>query len=243
MEKHSVSDSGYKSSTEQALPGLTPDALFFNRYFRPSYPMKKREKSLLKIQNIVASGSVAEGVDLEFIGDTMQDCTFSKKKFPGAVFHIHDPKSAALIFASGRVVLTGNHRTEDIPLALRYLVQSLRKAGIACKDNPQFKVTNIVCTYDLGLPLNLVRITIALMDTERIEYEPEAFPGLVLRISDPRMVFLLFSSGKIVITGGTNLDDITSGLDILLAKLSVLGVIDPVNDGRVSKALVFAGVS
>ncbi len=204
--------------------------------------MKKRENSSVKIQNIVASGSVAESVDLEFIGNTIPNCTFTRKKFPGAVLHLQNPKSAALIFASGRVVLTGNHRPEDIPLALQTLVQHLREAGISCKDNPQIKVTNIVCTYDLGFPINLVRITIEFMDTEQIEYEPEAFPGLVYRIPDPKIVFLLFSSGKIVITGGKNMGDVQSGLEILMEKLRVIGINCLANGGGMSKAPVFAGV-
>jgi transcription initiation factor TFIID TATA-box-binding protein len=196
--------------------------LLIYRYFRPIYYMKKSENSSLKIQNIVSVGSIAESIDLEFIGNNIPNCTLTKKKFPGAVFHMQNPKSAALIFSSGRVVLTGHHRSEDIPVALQNLLQNLKEAGISCKDNPQIKVTNIVCTYDLGFPLNLVRITTALMDTEQVEYEPEAFPGLVCRISDPKIVFLLFSSGKIVITCATIIDDVKAGLNILMEKLSVV---------------------
>jgi len=184
--------------------------------------MKPSENNSLKIQNIVSAGSIAESIDLEFIGKNIPDCTFTKKKFPGAVFHMQDPKSAALIFSSGRVVLTGHHRSEDIPVALHHLVQTFQDAGIPCRENPQLKVTNIVCTYDLGLPLNLVRITMALMDTDQVEYEPEAFPGMICRISDPKIVFLLFSSGKIVITGGKIIDDVKTGLNILMEKLSVV---------------------
>lgn len=63
-------------------------------------------------------------------------------------------------------------------------------------------------------------MTMAFMDHERVEYEPEGFPGLVCRIRDPRIVFLLFSSGKISITIGKTMDDVTAGLDILMDKLS-----------------------
>jgi len=184
--------------------------------------MKKNDTSSLKIQNIVSAGSVAESIDLEFIGNTIPNCTFTKKKFPGAVYHMQNPKSAALIFASGRIVLTGHHRSEDIPVALQNIIRNLKEAGISCRDDPQLKVTNIVCTYDLGFPINLVRITTALMDTDQVEYEPEAFPGLICRISDPKIVFLLFSTGKIVITGGTIIEDVKAGLNILMEKLSVV---------------------
>jgi transcription initiation factor TFIID TATA-box-binding protein len=181
--------------------------------------MKKSENSSLKIENIVAAGAIADAIDLEFIAGAITDCTFSKRKFPGAVYHMQDPKSAALIFSSGKIVITGFQRPEDIPVALQKLQDKLEGAGIACLDKPHVAVKNIVCSYDLGYPLNLIRMMIVLMDHERVEYEPEAFPGLVCRISDPRIVFLLFSSGKIVITGGKTMDDVKAGLGILMEKL------------------------
>lgn len=184
--------------------------------------MKKSDNTSLKIQNIVSAGSIAEHIDLEFIGNNIPDCIYTKKKFPGAVYHMQNPKSAALIFSSGRIVLTGHHRSEDIPVALQSLLKTFQDAGISCRETPQLNVTNIVCTYDLGYPLNLVRITMALMDTDQVEYEPEAFPGLVCRIPYPKIVFLLFSSGKIVITGGKVIDDIKTGLNILLGKLNAV---------------------
>ncbi len=57
------------------------------------------------------------------------------------------------------------------------------------------------------------------LNLESIEYEPEQFPGLVYRIHDPKIVALLFSSGKIILTGGKNLEDVKRGLDILEQKL------------------------
>lgn len=184
--------------------------------------MKKNENKSLRIENIVASGSVADAIDLEFISNNITDCTFTKRKFPGAVYHMRDPKSAALIFESGKIVITGFRKPEDIPVALQNLLNILKGAGITCLDSPQVSLTNMVCSYDLGFPLNLVRITMALMDHERVEYEPEAFPGLVCRIPDPKVVFLLFSSGKIIITGGKTLDDVKTGLDILMEKISIV---------------------
>ena len=57
------------------------------------------------------------------------------------------------------------------------------------------------------------------LNIENVEYEPEQFPGLVYRIKDPRIVVLIFSSGKIVLTGDKNLKDIRNGLDVLEQKL------------------------
>jgi transcription initiation factor TFIID TATA-box-binding protein len=54
---------------------------------------------------------------------------------------------------------------------------------------------------------------------ENVEYEPEQFPGLVYQVKDPKLVVLLFSSRKIIITGGKNLEDIKKGVDVIEKKL------------------------
>jgi transcription initiation factor TFIID TATA-box-binding protein len=85
-------------------------------------------------------------------------------------------------------------------------------------DRPRVAITNIVCSYDIGKYINLNKLVITL-NLENIEYEPEQFPGLVYRLKDPKIVALLFSSGKIILTGGKNMDDIRRGLDLLEQKL------------------------
>ena len=188
--------------------------------------MTESEPYSIKIENIVVSGSIADSIDLELISDKITGCVLNKKRFPGAVYHMQNPKSAALIFASGRIVITGLVIPDDIPVALQNLLKNLKKAKIPCQDSPQVAIKNIVCSYNLGSPCSLNRIMISLMDSENIEYEPEVFPGLVCRISDPKIVFLLFSSGKTIITGGTNMDDVKRGVEILKKKLSIIDIKD-----------------
>lgn len=105
---------------------------------------------------------------------------------------MQDLKPAALISESGKVVTTGLHRPEDTPAALQNLLKNLREAGITCPDKPEVAITNIICSCDLGYPLNRARIMIALMDHKRVVYEPEFLPGLVCRISDMEILFLFF---------------------------------------------------
>jgi len=57
-----------------------------------------------------------------------------------------------------------------------------------------------------------------------MEYEPEVFPGLVYRITDPKSAILIFSSGKLVITGGKTLDDCKKSVELLLTKLRSLNL-------------------
>lgn len=180
--------------------------------------MSEAQLKTLKIENIVASGSIAETLDLTLISTKIENCVLNTKRFPGAVYRIADPKCAILIFSSGKVVITGVKTHEDLAEDINILIQKLEEIGIICFDEPTVPVTNIVCSYDLGNNINLNKITISLL-VENVEYEPEVFPGLVYRIPAPKIVALLFSSGKLILTGARTIDDVKSGLDFLEQKL------------------------
>ncbi|ABN57183.1 TATA binding protein of transcription factor TFIID [Methanoculleus marisnigri JR1] len=183
--------------------------------------MDEKGYESLKIENIVASGVIADAIDLENVSDKIKNCELNTKRFPGAVYRIEKPKIASLIFSSGKVVLTGIRNNQDLHEGLGIIMQSLRDAGVNTYDEPQVAVTNIVCSYDMGKYINLNKVVITL-NLENIEYEPEQFPGLVYRIEDPKIVALLFSSGKIILTGGKTVEDIKRGLDFLEQRLETI---------------------
>lgn len=183
--------------------------------------MDEKGYESLKIENIVASGVIADSIDLEKVSDKIKNCELNTKRFPGAVYRIEKPKIASLIFSSGKVVLTGIRKKQDLHDGLDIIMHSLREAGIDTYDEPQVAITNIVCSYDMGKYINLNKVVITL-NLENIEYEPEQFPGLVYRIEDPKIVALLFSSGKIILTGGKNVEDIKRGLDFLEQRLETI---------------------
>ncbi len=180
--------------------------------------MEEKRYESLKIENIVASGVIADSIDLADVSQRIPACELNTKRFPGAVYRIEKPKIASLIFSSGKVVLTGIRDRPALAEGLEIIMNSLREAGVACYDEPKVAVTNIVCSYDIGKYINLNKVVITL-NLENIEYEPEQFPGLVYRIKDPKIVALLFSSGKIILTGGKTIEDIKRGLDFLEQKL------------------------
>jgi len=180
--------------------------------------MADKKYESLKIENIVASGVIADSIDLVEVSKQIPSCELNTKRFPGAVYRIENPKIASLIFSSGKVVLTGIRDKKALTDGLGIIMKSLKGAGVATYDEPKVAITNIVCSYDIGKYINLNKVVITL-NLENIEYEPEQFPGLVYRIKDPKIVALLFSSGKIILTGGKNLDDIKRGLDFLEQKL------------------------
>jgi transcription initiation factor TFIID TATA-box-binding protein len=172
----------------------------------------------LKIENIVASGIIAESIDLVDFSEKTRNCELNKKRFPGAVYRIADPKIACLIFSSGKIVITGVRNEKALADGLALVIRALQDAGIKPLKEPRIAITNMVCSYNLGRYINLNKLTVTL-NVENVEYEPEQFPGLVYRIADPKIVVLIFSSGKIILTGGKTLEDVKKGLDVLEKKL------------------------
>jgi transcription initiation factor TFIID TATA-box-binding protein len=183
--------------------------------------MADKKYESLKIENIVASGVVAESIDLVKFSENAGNCELNKKRFPGAVFRIADPKIACLVFSSGKIVITGIRNQKALTDGLAIVIKALKKVGIEPLKDPRVAITNMVCSYNLGKYININKLSVTL-NLENIEYEPEQFPGLVYRIKDPKIVVLIFSSGKLILTGGRNLEDIKKGLDTLEEKLATV---------------------
>lgn len=178
----------------------------------------------LKIENIVASAKVTDFLDLPSLAAEIKGAEYNKKRFPGVVLRMQDPKIAALVFGSGKVVLTGAKSVESLSRGLEILGGLLRDLKIDIPDNLTYKIQNIVTSADLGVPINLNKIAVG-FNLDRIEYEPEQFPGLVYRLEEPKVVVLLFGSGKLIITGGKVPEDARGAVRKILADLSNLGMI------------------
>jgi len=177
----------------------------------------KKYKSL-KIKNMVASGVIADSIDLVELSNKVKGCELNKKRFPGAVYRIENPRIACLIFSTGKIVMTGIRNKKALTDGLAIVMKSVKDAGVDTHKVPKVAITNMVCSYNIGKYINLNKIVVTL-NVENIEYEPEQFPGLVYRIKDPKIVALIFSSGKIILTGGKTLEDIKKGVDVLEQKL------------------------
>jgi transcription initiation factor TFIID TATA-box-binding protein len=175
----------------------------------------------IKIENVVASTSIGQEINLKQATLGLEGADYDPKRFPGVVYRTKDPKTAALIFRSGKIVCTGAKSIDDVYKGVKNVFQSLRNIGIDVKGTPEIKVQNIVASGDLHAVLNLNTIAIGL-GLENIEYEPEQFPGLVYRLSDPKVVVLLFGTGKLVITGGRKPEDAVNAVDRIVKELKSL---------------------
>src|SRR3990167_5107367 len=170
----------------------------------------------IKIENVVASASLNVEIKLEKVVANMEGIEYEPEQFPGLVLRWKEPKAAALIFSSGKVVCTGAKSPGDAKLVISKIVARLNRLNMRIPLNYKVQLENIVASARLNRELNLDNIAFSLENTE---YEPEQFPGLVYRMDDPKVTFLLFGSGKIICTGGRSINDVRKAVAKIDKKL------------------------
>ena len=160
------------------------------------------------MQNVVCTFNL--GVPLVSLTDLANRTPFveyNPKKFAAATARIISPRTTALCFASGNMVCTGAKNEGLARLAALKYVYVLQSCGFDVTSN-DFKIQNLVASTDVGGLLKLDDMSTAYGAC--CSYEPDMFPGLVLRIAEPKVVYLCFRSGKIVITGARDRGMISS---------------------------------
>lgn len=178
----------------------------------------------MKIENVVASTTIAKELDLDKINADLPETEYHPERFPGLVLRIKEPKTAALLFRSGKVVSTGAKTIDQVKMAIDKVCEKVEKVGAIIIKDPEINVQNIVASADLHSELNLNAIAIAL-GLENVEYEPEQFPGLVYRVDEPPVVVLLFGSGKLVCTGARVAEQVSIAIDKISNELDSLGLL------------------
>ena len=157
-----------------------------------------KKTAIVSIQNVVASASLKQRLDLESIVRVFPGVEYRPEQFPGLVYRLKKPKTATLIFSSGKMVCTGARSERMAKRAVMKVAEELKSKGIVLVGKPDIQIQNIVASGDLSGRIDLEKTTYALKKTM---YEPEQFPGLIYRMDNPKTVMLLFASGKFVCTG------------------------------------------
>jgi transcription initiation factor TFIID TATA-box-binding protein len=159
----------------------------------------------IRIENVVASASLNQKIDLNAVVKGYPGVEYRPEQFPGLVFRLKRPKTATLIFNSGKMVCTGAKSEKESKRAVMKVVRELKKSGIIIIGKPELKIQNIVASANLAGLIDLERSAYTL---GRTMYEPEQFPGLIYRMDVPKVVILLFASGKLVCTGAKKEGDV-----------------------------------
>jgi len=164
-----------------------------------------KTKAIITIQNVVASATLNQKVDLNAVVKGYPGVEYRPEKFPGLVFRLKSPKTATLIFSSGKMICTGAKSGKESRRAIMKVVKELKKDGIIIISKPDLKVVNIVASASLGGKVDLEKTVSTLRKTM---YEPEQFPGLIYRMDEPKVVILIFASGSLVCTGAKKEQDV-----------------------------------
>lgn len=167
----------------------------------------------LSIASIVATGNIDREFDLEVLRGDLDaySCDYSPGEHPGLYVKFYEDGPTATIFTSGSFNIRGASSKKELYENKSLLENSIANLGIH-ESISAFQITNIVFVSDLkkNIKLNELAITLGL---ENVEYEPEQFPGLVYRLNQG--VILIFSSGRLVLTGFTNTEDAEQAFDTL----------------------------
>jgi transcription initiation factor TFIID TATA-box-binding protein len=187
-----------------------------------------REKSsadtvspVLYIHNLVGTGMVRSSnglLDLKCMSSLIPNSVFHKQKFAAITIRLESPTCTALLFTSGKMVLTGcKTYIECIACALQVVAllrNNMRGTKFQlCSVCIQNMVGNVDLNLTGGASINLHR-----MQSEHglyCTYQKKMFPGLIYRPDNSPIVLLIFTSGKIVVTGGKSVCDMQAGWNVL----------------------------
>lgn len=177
----------------------------------PQFTQETRQSSVHRsgivpvLQNVVATVNLNCKLDLRSIALQARNAEYNPKRFAAVIMRIRDPKTTALIFASGKMVVTGAKSENASKIASQKYAKIINKLGFNAQFT-DFRIQNIVSSCDLKFCIKLEGLAYA--HTNFCSYEPELFPGLIYRMVKPKIVLLIFVSGKIVLTGAKVREDI-----------------------------------
>lgn len=93
------------------------------------YPPHKHVvlKPTYRVENIVAKAELNVDLDLYGLAKLSHDVDYEPEQFPGAIFKVHDPKAALLLFKNGKIICTGARTKKEIERALDQAVELVNK--------------------------------------------------------------------------------------------------------------------
>lgn len=155
----------------------------------------------IRVENVVATGTLKNELDLQAIRRAFPDSEF-KLKFPGLIYRMKKPKISFLLFRTGKIVCVGADSERKVKIAFRELSRKLEQSSIQILCKPEIQIKNVVATANLGGLVEFDKLCeVAENMRWKVMYEPDQFPGLIYRMENPKCVLLVFSNGKIVCVG------------------------------------------
>lgn len=162
-------------------------------------------KTEVQIENVVASATLRHKLNLDVIARALPEGRYDPNHFPGIIYQVKRPKATALIFSSGKIICAGLKSERQAKRILKKIIDELRLRGVVIIGEPEIKVQNVVASADLGGSIDLEDAAYIL---PKVVYDPEQFPGLIYRMEEPGLTFLVFAGGKVVCAGARSETDV-----------------------------------
>jgi len=164
------------------------------------------------IVNLVASASLKGTLDLYNLAMSIPNIEYEPEQFPGAILKLKEPKVSMLLFKNGKVICSGASDEKQIAQAIKKASKLVNEIQPEVKvlRKITYTVVNLVATAALNQTVDLFQ---AAMSLDNVEYEPEQFPGAIVRIVDPKVTLLLFKNGKIICAGAKTEAFLKKGLN------------------------------
>jgi transcription initiation factor TFIID TATA-box-binding protein len=166
----------------------------------------------LECVNIALNFNLSKKLDLHRVKASIPTSKFDPKKFNALVYKIRKPKCTALIFTSGKVTLLGCKNNVEIVFAIKNICDKLKLSGFSCFPT-DLQFNNFAAVYNCGFQIRLNALFLLLPNCT---YEPELFSGLIYRLPNSSISFMIFTTGKIIVTGSKSFDVLKEKLDELL---------------------------
>nr|MDO8112746.1 TATA-box-binding protein [Candidatus Sigynarchaeota archaeon] len=195
-----------------------------NPTLKESRPGDAGAKPEWKVENIVATVAIdmnGAKIDLNQIARKYADCEYNPERFPGLVMRVPSPKATVLIFTTGKMVITGLRDAGEAGVITKDVIKKIKGAKIDITAEPVITIQNIVASGNLHVFVDLDKAAIVM---DNAMYEPETFPGLVYRMAEPKAVFLIFSTGRIVCTGCKTKEIVGTAVTKLIGQIKELEV-------------------
>lgn len=185
-----------------------------------------RERPEITVANIVGSGDLNVELDLTALHKdeiltrqpVISSVEHSRRRGNRLNIRYNIDASLGVLAPTGIYIITGATSRGVMEQARRAIVNALVDVDMVTDPPEDFEVRNLVCTADIGKDLNLNKIMIEL-GMENVEYEPEQFPAAVYRSPSVDCTILIFSTGKVVITGVLEEETAEEALDSLMSQI------------------------
>ena len=147
----------------------------------------------IRIVNVVSTVSLECQLSLRELALKLQNSEYNPKRINALIIRIKKPKTAALVFSNGKMVVVGADNEDDSKQAAKIYAKNIKSLGYNDIKFKNFKIENVVASCDANFQIQLTK--------------------LIYHMQDPKICLLIFKSGKLVFVGAKQRNDIYSAFE------------------------------